>query len=90
MIALVTAFADERLSNTSATKMKAREFDDSNAYGSMQDNAAERTFLWRYILYDKCFSVWKLLFGKVDRRIISSHNNEKFRASNMNLRDQLA
>jgi len=29
------------LSNISAVKMNDREFDDSNAYGSMQDNAAE-------------------------------------------------
>jgi len=37
----VDIFAEERLSNTSMVKMSDREFDDSNAYGSMQDNAAE-------------------------------------------------
>jgi len=41
MIASAAAFAEERLSNISAVKMNGREFDDSNAYGSMQDNAAE-------------------------------------------------
>ena len=29
------------MSNISAVKMNDREFDHSNAYGSMQDNAAE-------------------------------------------------
>ena len=37
----VDIFADERLSNISMVKMNDREFDHSNAYCSMQDNAVE-------------------------------------------------
>ncbi len=74
--------------------MNYRKFDDSNAYGSMQDNATEldtqvaiadgRFFSGIFWTTSASLAaiIWKI-------RIISSHNNEKFRVLNMNLLDQL-
>ena len=80
--------------STAVVKMNDTEFDDWSAYGSMKDNAAEldtQVAIADGLFFGGIFWMTSASLAAIiwKGRIISSHNNEKFRVLNMNLCGQL-